>query len=108
MSVRSFGRKDFFIVKKNHTKVGASLIRFEIGSSNFPVPRLGITVSRKYGNAVCRNRFKRLVREAFRAHSSKFPKGALVHVCAKAEKPLEFNLVLQDFNHLITSLTPHV
>ncbi len=28
--------------------------------------KLGITVSRRYGNAVKRNRFKRLVREAFR------------------------------------------
>ena len=30
--------------------------------------RLGVTVARKVGNAVCRNRFKRRVRAWFRVH----------------------------------------
>jgi len=34
------------------------------------VPRLGITVTRKVGNAVRRNRIKRLVREWFRTAES--------------------------------------
>lgn len=37
-------------------------IRFTSG----PFSRLGITVTKRYGDAVQRNRFKRLVREAFR------------------------------------------
>ncbi len=43
-------------------------------------PRLGLTTSRKVGNAVCRNRWRRLLREAFRTH--------------KAALPLSFDLVV--------------
>jgi len=35
-------------------------------------PRLGITVSKKVGNAVCRNRIKRFVREFFRNNKELF------------------------------------
>jgi len=37
-------------------------------TGELPPPRLGVTVTRKVGNAVTRNRIKRWVREAFRRH----------------------------------------
>jgi ribonuclease P protein component len=46
--------------------------------------RLGVTVSRKVGGSVVRNRVKRLVREAFRRHKTLFPRGVdLVFVAKK-------------------------
>jgi len=60
-AVAACGRKlylpDFIIVK---------------AASKFSWPRIGITVSRKVGNSVYRNRIKRLVREFFRNNRDLF------------------------------------
>ena len=39
------------------------------------LPRLGLAVSRKYGNAVARNQWKRRLREAFRLVRDELPRG---------------------------------
>ena len=62
------------------------------------VARLGITASRKVGNAAVRSRIRRLVREAFRATRELFPSDADVVVIVKrAPESLGLAAVVSEF-----------
>jgi ribonuclease P protein component len=59
--------------------------------------RLGITVSRRVGDAVRRNRVKRVVREVFRRHRTLFPPACDVIVVARAgAAQLDYGRVLDE------------
>ena len=62
--------------------MGNSLIIFHVTDPKSP-PKLGITITKKWGKAHDRNRFKRVVREAFRKLYPTLPKGLVLNIHPK-------------------------
>ena len=63
--------------------------------NDLPYPRLGLSVSRKFGNAVMRNRWKRLLREAFRLCREELPQRIDLVVIPRCGGDPELKLLLQ-------------
>ena len=73
-------RSDFKRMRKTSVKYIGALICIDVRKNNSQETRLGITVTKKFGDSPRRNRFKRLVREAFRLSYPQLCKGVDLNV----------------------------
>lgn len=72
------------------TRLGSRLIVVHANSTDARAgqpPRVGLVVSKAVGNAVVRNRTKRILRALMRTRTSQLPDGVDVVIRAKAELP---------------------
>lgn len=68
-------------------------------------PRLGVVVTKKIGNAVVRNRIKRLIREAIRHEQNTYPKQFDIVVIVQHDMhALTQNLVTEEISNTIGKL----
>jgi ribonuclease P protein component len=65
-SARLLTRSHYKFLHQHSARLFGELVSVDIRQGRSVSARLGITVSRKFGKAHDRNRFKRVVREAFR------------------------------------------
>jgi len=66
-------RADFDRVFGRRCRAADALLVVYVDSSPTGVSRMGVSVSKRLGGAVVRNRAKRRVREAFRTHRDRLP-----------------------------------
>jgi ribonuclease P protein component len=90
MSSFSFSKKERLLNPRDYVKLNRvgrreETAHFKIifARNGLGISRLGITVGRKTGNSVVRNKVKRLIREYFRLHKAYFPRGYDILIAAK-------------------------
>jgi ribonuclease P protein component len=73
------------VFRHGHSEAGRALVLYAFPREGGEEPRLGLSVSRKVGGAVQRNRVKRLLREAFDLEGSRLPADTDAVVVARHE-----------------------
>ena len=91
------------VVRYGKRHVGNFLL-VEILPNQCEHSRLGLTVSRKFGKSVIRNRFKRLIREAYRSSQTIRLKGIDIHVKPRSKaRNASLNQISTELNSLLKS-----
>jgi len=76
-------RSEYLSIQAQGIRVASSHYIFIISENTLGKERLGLIISKKVGNAVARNRAKRLLREVFRRNQACFPPGCDTVVIGK-------------------------
>jgi ribonuclease P protein component len=90
-------RKDYELAFRHGSRRHTQNFTIILRPNSLKFSRLGVTVGKKVGNAVKRNRVKRCLREFFRLHKHKLPpSNDLVIIAKKDAATLAYNDVREE------------
>lgn len=72
---RLSGRESFARLREEGRRANDAVLRLTMAKNGLAHSRIGCAVPRRFGNAVARNRVRRLIREAFRLEKAALPAG---------------------------------
>ena len=99
-SIRLLTQREFDDVHaSNHFAADATLVLKAI-ANNTKTTRLGLSIGRKVGNAVVRNRWKRLIRESFRKQKNELPSGLDIVVRPRKGAKCDYSAIDQSLRLL--------
>jgi ribonuclease P protein component len=88
-AARIRSRADFAAAYEAGVRVSDDCLLLIARRTDLPLARLGLSVSKRCGNAVRRNRLKRCLREAFRHLRAELPSGLDLVVQPRGSTPLD-------------------
>ncbi|MFZ7133505.1 MAG: ribonuclease P protein component [Eubacteriales bacterium] len=98
----SFNNKVFRHIYKHGKSFGNKSLVIYFIENGYDYNRLGITVSKKLGNSVIRNRIKRLIKESFRNNIAKLKIGYdIIFIARMPCKDLSYKEIQSALKHVI-------
>lgn len=98
-------KHDFKAIFQKGIRIRGSTLSIQVLRKNENERRVAFTTKKKIGTSVCRNRAKRLLREAYRRHSNCFPDNIdIVLIAEQAIIPSDLNTVESELSRLIRKL----
>ena len=89
--------KDFQLCYHKGASIGTYFVVIYARKNHLPFNRLGITTGKKVGNAVCRSRARRLIRQAWRENELNAPVGLDIVIVARSPLPEMKSTQLSDY-----------